>query len=195
VQARASEASRVRWPVRIFHIPPVQALIEFLTQHPAPSTQHPAPSTQHPAPSTQHPAPSTQHPALALGLVFAAALLESVAVFGTVVPGSSVVVAAGVLIGLQALDSWWAAGVAVIGATLGGGFSYWLGRHYHDRLRAWWPFRAYPEWLSVVRRKEQRGGAGRRRGRFGRGSCGCCHPLPLVSSRCWRSCTETRRRR
>ncbi len=87
----------------------------------------------------------TQHPALALGAVFAAALLESVAVIGTVLPGSSVVFAAGVLIGLQALDPWWVAAVAVIGAILGDGFSYWLGHRYHERLRTWWPLSAHPE--------------------------------------------------
>lgn len=88
------------------------------------------------------------HPALALAVVFAAALLESVAVIGTVIPGSSVVVAAGVLIGLGALDPWWVAGVAVIGAILGDGFSYWLGHRYHERLRTLWPLKAYPELLA-----------------------------------------------
>ena len=87
----------------------------------------------------------TQHPALALGVVFAAALLESVAVIGTVIPGSSVVFAAGVLIGLQALNPWWVAGVAVIGAIFGDGFSYWLGHRYHDALRTLWPLKSHPE--------------------------------------------------
>jgi len=63
-----------------------------------------------------------QHPTLALTVVFAAALLEAVAVVDTVIPGSSVVIAAGVLIGLQVLNPWWTAGVAVIGATLRDGF-------------------------------------------------------------------------
>jgi undecaprenyl-diphosphatase len=90
----------------------------------------------------------TQHPTLALGVVFAGALLESVAVIGTVIPGSSVVVAAGVLVGLQALDPWWVAGVAVIGATLGDGFSYWLGHRYHDALRGLWPLKTHPGLLA-----------------------------------------------
>ena len=87
----------------------------------------------------------TQHPALALGVVFAAALLESVAVIGTVIPGSSVVFAAGVLIGLQALDPWRVAGAAVIGAVLGDGFSYWLGHRYHEALRTLWPLKTHPK--------------------------------------------------
>lgn len=90
----------------------------------------------------------SQHPALALAVVFSASLLESVAVIGAVVPGSTVVVAAGVLIGLHALDPWWAAGAAVMGATLGDGLSYWLGHRHHERLRAWWPLSAHPELLA-----------------------------------------------
>ncbi|WP_296488791.1 hypothetical protein [Rhodoferax sp.] len=70
----------------------------------------------------------SHHPVLALGVVLAAALLESVAVIGTVIPGSSIAFAAGVLIGLQALDPWGMAGAAVVGAILGDSFSYWL-RH------------------------------------------------------------------
>ena len=76
----------------------------------------------------------SQHPTLALGVVFASSLLESVAVIGTIIPGSSVVVAAGVLIGLQVLDPWCATAVAVIGAILGDGFSFWLGRRYRGPL-------------------------------------------------------------
>jgi len=48
----------------------------------------------------------SQYPALALGVVFAPALLES---------------------------------VAVIGAILGDGFSYWLGHRYQEALRTWRP--------------------------------------------------------
>lgn len=86
----------------------------------------------------------SQYPMLALAAVFAAALLESVAVIGTVFPGSSVVVIGGVLVGLAILDPWWTALAAVTGATLGDGMSYWLGRHYHARLLGVWPLKNYP---------------------------------------------------
>ncbi|ODV11297.1 MAG: hypothetical protein ABT20_06150 [Rubrivivax sp. SCN 70-15] len=86
----------------------------------------------------------SRHHSLAVAAVFAASLLEAVAVIGSVVPGSSVVFAAGMLVGLQALAPWPVALAAVSGAILGDGFSYWLGRHYHDRLRALWPLKAYP---------------------------------------------------
>lgn len=88
------------------------------------------------------------NPALAVGAVFAAALLESTVVIGMIVPGSLVVFGGGVLIGLQVLDPWWTALAAVGGATLGDGFNYWLGRRYRERLRNLWPFKKYPELLD-----------------------------------------------
>ena len=66
------------------------------------------------------------------------------AVIGTVIPGSSVVFAGGVLVGLRALDPWLAAAVAIAGAILGDGFSYWLGHRYHGAIRAMWPMRNHP---------------------------------------------------
>ena len=88
------------------------------------------------------------HPALALGAIFAAAFLEALAVVGTLVPGSSIVFAGGVLVGLKALDPWLAAATAVVGAILGDGASYWLGRHYRERIRAMWPLRQHPGLLA-----------------------------------------------
>lgn len=88
------------------------------------------------------------HPGLALGAVFAAALLESLALIGTVVPGSTIVFVGGVLVGLRALDPGWTAAAAVSGAILGDGISFWLGRHHHERLRAMWPLRTHPAWFE-----------------------------------------------
>ena len=81
------------------------------------------------------------HPGAALAAVFAAAALEAVAVIGTVVPGSTVVFAGGVLVGLGALDFRWAFAVAVCGAILGDGVSYWLGHRHHEKLRGMWPLK------------------------------------------------------
>ena len=85
------------------------------------------------------------HPSLAVGAVFAAALLEALAVVGGVIPGSSIVFVGGVLVGLKALDPWWTVTAAVSGAILGDGISYWLGRHHHERIRSMWPLRTHPE--------------------------------------------------
>ena len=88
------------------------------------------------------------HPEVALAAVFAAAFLEALAVVGTVVPGSSIVFMAGALIGLGSIGLWPAFGAAVLGAIIGDGISYWLGRRYHDRLRSCWPFGTRPQLLE-----------------------------------------------
>lgn len=75
-------------------------------------------------------------------------MLEALALVGTIVPGSTVVFAGGVLVGLQVLHPWAAAAVAVSGAILGDGVSYWLGQRYHARIRLVWPFRRHPELLE-----------------------------------------------
>ncbi len=81
---------------------------------------------------------------MALAAVFAAAVLEALAVIGTVIPGSTIVFAGGVLIGLHALNPWTTATLAVAGAVLGDGISYWLGCHYRKKIRILWPMRRYP---------------------------------------------------
>ena len=88
------------------------------------------------------------YPLLAIAAVFAAALLEALAIIGTVFPGSTVVFAAGVLVGLSVINPWWAAAAAVSGAVLGNGISYWLGREYRDRLRGLWPMSSHPALLE-----------------------------------------------
>ncbi len=90
----------------------------------------------------------SEHPQSALAVIFCAALLEALAVIGTVIPGSSIVFIGGALAGLNALDPWWTAAVAVAGAILGDGISYWLGQHYHERIRGLWPIRKYPAVLE-----------------------------------------------
>ena len=88
------------------------------------------------------------HPNIALGAVFAASLLEALAVIGTVIPGSSVVFVGGVLIGLDVLNLWWTTAISVIGAIMGDGISYWLGHHYRERIRTLWPMKKYPGLLE-----------------------------------------------
>jgi membrane protein DedA with SNARE-associated domain/membrane-associated phospholipid phosphatase len=90
----------------------------------------------------------TQHPHWAMGVVFLVAMAESLAVVGLVVPGAAIMVAAGALIALGAMDFWTTVFPAVAGAVTGDGISFWAGWRYRDRLRSLWPFRRHPEWLS-----------------------------------------------
>ena len=88
------------------------------------------------------------HRELALAAVFIAALAESLALVGTVLPGSTVVFAGGMLIGLKAIDPWAVSVAAVTGAILGDGISYRLGRRYKDAICATWPIRNHPELMA-----------------------------------------------
>jgi membrane protein DedA with SNARE-associated domain len=76
-------------------------------------------------------------------------LLEAIAVIGSVLPGSTIVFAGGMLVGLKALDPWLTATAAVLGAILGDGVSYWFGRRYHQAIRSMWPLSSHP--MLVVR--------------------------------------------
>ncbi|HET6801999.1 MAG: VTT domain-containing protein [Betaproteobacteria bacterium] len=80
--------------------------------------------------------------------MFAASFAESVAVIGTIVPGSTIVFVGGMLVGLKALDPWLATIAAVAGATAGDGISYFVGRRYHDAIRSMWPLRDHPQLLA-----------------------------------------------
>jgi len=88
------------------------------------------------------------HPQLALAAAFAGALLESLALAGAVVPGSTIVFAAGVLAGLRVVDPWLAGGLAVAGAMLGDTTSYVIGRRYRRVIRDVWPMRRFPGILA-----------------------------------------------
>jgi len=76
------------------------------------------------------------------------ALLESLALIGTIVPGSTIVFAAGVLAGLRVVDPWVAGGLAVAGAMLGDTTSYVVGRRYRRVIRDVWPMSRFPGILA-----------------------------------------------
>ncbi|MGM0412552.1 MAG: VTT domain-containing protein [Pseudomonadota bacterium] len=92
-----------------------------------------------------------QYAAWAGPLVFLVSFAESVAVVGLVVPGAVFLFAVGALIGLGVLEVWPMLLWAFAGAVAGDALSYWLGRHYHDRLRQLWPLSRYPD---LIRRGE-----------------------------------------
>ena len=88
------------------------------------------------------------HPALALSALFLGALTESIAVIGTIIPGSTIVFAAGVLAGLHALNPWHVAVIAIAGALLGDWTSHLLGRRYRRAIPLIWPLRTHPALLA-----------------------------------------------
>ena len=85
------------------------------------------------------------YPHVAYGLVFLAALSEALPVIGVFVPGSVVVLAVSALVPTGSVTLWPLLVWATIGAVVGDGFSYWLGRRYKREILLRWPFSRYPQ--------------------------------------------------
>ena len=88
------------------------------------------------------------HPHWAYVVVFLTAGFESLVIVGLFLPGAVIMFGVGALIAAGALDFWPTFVWSVLGAVAGDGFSFWLGRHYHQRLRVVWPFRSYPRLIN-----------------------------------------------
>ncbi len=100
-------------------------------------------------------------------LVFTMAFSESLAIIGVIVPGVVILFGVGVMIGAGALGFWSMVAWAVIGAVLGDGLSFWLGRHYSKQLTSIWPFKQHPESLQRgIKFFERYGGKSVALGRF-----------------------------
>ncbi len=66
---------------------------------------------------------------------------ESLPIIGVVLPGSTLLMAAGTLIPLGVIDPWVLMGWVVPGAILGDGLSYWLGARFGQKILNLWPMR------------------------------------------------------
>ena len=75
---------------------------------------------------------------------FLIAFSESIAILGTIIPGSVTMTAIGILAGSGVLPIWSVIGFAIAGAIFGDGFSYLLGFRYKTNLQNIWPFSHYP---------------------------------------------------
>lgn len=80
--------------------------------------------------------------------VFFTAALESLAIIGLFLPGVAIMFGIGALVAAGALELGYTLLWAALGAVLGDGLSFWLGRHYHQRLRVVWPFKRYPQLMN-----------------------------------------------
>lgn len=89
------------------------------------------------------------HPNWAGFATFIISCLESVAIIGTIVPGTIMMTAVGTLAGAGVIPLWLTIVCAIVGAVVGDGISYLIGFYFKDRLRTIWPFRNNPQWLSA----------------------------------------------
>ena len=88
------------------------------------------------------------HQNIAYGLILLASLSESLPVVGALVPGDAIIFAVSALVPTGALRLWPLIIAAFIGAVLGDGFAFWLGRHYHASILGRWPFRGRPQLVA-----------------------------------------------
>lgn len=88
------------------------------------------------------------HPELAGIVTFIISASESVAIIGTIVPGSITMTALGTLAGAGVIPLWETLFWATLGAIVGDGISYWIGHYFKFRLNKAWPFRNYPGLLE-----------------------------------------------
>lgn len=88
------------------------------------------------------------HPHLAGIGTFIISASESVAIIGTIIPGSVMMTAIGTLAGAGVIPLWSTIIWAILGAIVGDSISYWMGYHFKDRIHSIWPFRKYPSLLA-----------------------------------------------
>ncbi|WP_035917956.1 VTT domain-containing protein [Legionella fairfieldensis] len=88
------------------------------------------------------------HPHWALLITFLIALTESLAIIGSIVPGSVTMTAIGILAGSGVMRIDLTLIAATLGAIAGDSSSYILGYAYSDRLSKIWPFKRYPALLE-----------------------------------------------
>jgi membrane protein DedA with SNARE-associated domain len=85
---------------------------------------------------------------LAYLTLFLAALLEAVPVAGSVIPGSTVILALSALIPGGELKLEWVLAAAIAGATIGDGSAFWIGHRAQGKILSNWPLSNYPRLIA-----------------------------------------------
>jgi membrane protein DedA with SNARE-associated domain len=81
---------------------------------------------------------------LAYLTLFLAALLEAVPVVGSVIPGSTIILALSALVPGGELQLQWVLLAATAGALLGDGSAFWVGHRAQREILSTWPLTNYP---------------------------------------------------
>ena len=88
---------------------------------------------------------------LPISRLFLAALLEAVPIVGSVIPGSTIILALSALVPGGELQLEWVLAAAIAGALLGDGSAFWIGHRAQREILNAWPMANYP---SVVAQSE-----------------------------------------
>src|SRR5258708_22227805 len=76
--------------------------------------------------------------------LFLAALLEAVPIVGSVIPGSTIILALSALVPGGDLRLEWVLAAAAAGAVLGDGTAFWAGHRSQREILSTWPMADYP---------------------------------------------------
>jgi len=88
------------------------------------------------------------HSWLAYLTLFLAALLEAVPIVGSVVPGSTIILALSALVPGGELKLEWVLLAAITGALLGDGSAFWIGHRSQREILDAWPMSNYPRLVA-----------------------------------------------
>lgn len=88
------------------------------------------------------------HPHWALCITFIISFTESLALIGSIIPGSVTMTAIGILAGSGVMRVDLTLIAAILGAVAGDSLSYLIGFIYSKQLPGLWPFKKYPQWIA-----------------------------------------------
>ena len=118
--------------------------------------------------------------------VFLLALSEAIPVVGTVVPGSTLIIAISALAAGADVNPWFLLVAATAGAIAGDGLSFWLGQRYHADILLRWPLNLYPPLIdrsqAFIHKYRQRISGAFHCGRARLRSLACRHPANVATS-------------
>ena len=113
------------------------------------------------------------HPEWALFGAFLAAIIEAVAIFGTLLPGTFILMAIAGAAAAAGQPMLPYLAVAITGAVIGDFVSYWVGYRYRFTIRQTWPLSKKPQMMA---------GADRFFEKYGAFSVALCRFVPVLRS-------------
>src|SRR5580698_8459949 len=111
------------------------------------------------------------HPGWALVVAFLAAIIEALAIVGSIIPGTVIVMGVAGAAAAAGQPMLPILGVAVLGAVIGDFLSYWVGYRFRFTVRGWWPLANRPRIMA---------GADRFFARYGAFSVALCRFIPVL---------------
>lgn len=89
------------------------------------------------------------HPMIGLVFTFFIAMVESIAILGTIIPGMLTMSIIGMLVGSGIMPLGFTLLISILGALTGDFLSYWFGIRYRDHIYQMWPFKKYRKLMEL----------------------------------------------